>query len=155
MNETFLEKEPGKAEAAGAIASASTGVAAAALSVVTAACCVSPVVAPIIVSVLGASGAVWAAGLKPYSWWILGGAFVCLTYGFWTVYRPRRACSARRRGCPESDVAESGESVALVRGGVLDDGLASPRLIALVIDPLAQTESGCTFVARSSGEYCS
>ena len=35
-------------EAAGAIASASTGVAAAALTVVTAACCVSPVIAPII-----------------------------------------------------------------------------------------------------------
>ena len=75
MNETIVEKAPGKGEVAGAIASASTGVAAAALTVVTAACCVSPVVAPIIVSVLGASGAVWAAGLKPYSWWILVGAF--------------------------------------------------------------------------------
>lgn len=78
--------------AAGAIVSASTGVAAAALTVVTAACCVSPVIAPIIVSVLGASGAVWAAGLKPYGWWILGVTFLCLAYGFWTVYRPRRSC---------------------------------------------------------------
>ena len=93
MSDTIAERAPGKGEAAGAIASASTGVAAAALSVVTAACCVSPVIAPIIVSVLGASGAVWAAGLKPYSWWILGGAFLCLTYGFWTVYRPRPACA--------------------------------------------------------------
>jgi hypothetical protein len=83
----------GKGEAAGAIASASTGVAAAALSVVTAACCVSPVAAPIIVSVLGASGAVWAAGLKPYSGWILGGAFLALAFGFWTTYRPRRDCA--------------------------------------------------------------
>jgi len=82
-----------RGEAAGAIASASTGVAAAALTVVTAACCVSPVLAPIIVSVLGASGAVWAAGLKPYGWWILGAAFVCLAFGFWTVYRPRRECA--------------------------------------------------------------
>jgi hypothetical protein len=93
MSDTLAERTPRKHETAGAIASASTGVAAAALSVVTAACCVSPVIAPIIVSVLGASGAVWAAGLKPYSWWILGGAFLCLCYGFWTVYRPRPACA--------------------------------------------------------------
>ena len=92
MSQAATEKTPGKGEAAAAVASASTGVAAAALTVVTAACCVSPVIAPIIVSVLGASGAVWAAGLKPYGWWILGAAFVCLAYGFWMVYRPRRDC---------------------------------------------------------------
>jgi len=93
MSDAATKKSPGKGEAAGAIASASTGVVAAALTVVTAACCVSPVVAPIIVGVLGASGAVWAAGLNPYGWWILGGAFVCLAIGFWTVYRPRRDCA--------------------------------------------------------------
>src|SRR5438105_15806611 len=93
MTGTVRESSSGRGETAGAIASASTGVAAAALTVVTAACCVSPVVAPIIVSVLGASGAVWAAGLKPYSWWILGGAFLCLVYGFWAVYRPRPVCA--------------------------------------------------------------
>jgi hypothetical protein len=82
-----------KGESAGAIASASTGVAAAALTLVTAACCVSPVIAPIIVGVLGASGAVWAAGLKPYSGWILGVSFLSLVFGFWTVYRPRRSCA--------------------------------------------------------------
>ena len=92
MTEAAREKSPGRGETAGAIASASTGVAAAALTVVTAACCVSPVIAPIIVGVLGASGAVWAAGLKPYGWWILGAAFLCLAYGFWTVYRPRANC---------------------------------------------------------------
>jgi hypothetical protein len=93
MSHAAAEKSSGKGEAAGAIASASTGVAAAALTVVTAACCVSPVIAPIIVTVLGASGAVWAAGLKPYGWWILGAAFACLAFGFWTVYRPRRDCA--------------------------------------------------------------
>lgn len=105
MNKTIAEKHAGRSEAAGAIAAASTGVAAAALTVVTAACCVSPVIAPIIVAVLGASGAVWAAGLKPYGWWILAAAFVCLVFGFWTVYRPRRDCtvgeaSRRRRVLP-------------------------------------------------------
>jgi len=93
MNQNAVRQAARKGETAGAIASASTGVAAAALTVVTAACCVSPVVAPIIVGVLGASGAVWAAGLKPYSWWILGGARASLGNGFWTVYRPRPACA--------------------------------------------------------------
>jgi hypothetical protein len=78
---------------AGAIASGSTGVAAALVTLVTAACCVSPVIAPLIVGVLGASGAVWAANLKPYSEWILGISFLFLAYGFWSVYRPRAACS--------------------------------------------------------------
>ena len=93
MSEGVQEPGTGKGETAGAVASATTGVAAAALTVVTAACCVSPVLAPIIVSVLGASGAVWAAGLKPYSTWILAGTLVCLGFGFWTVYRPRRDCA--------------------------------------------------------------
>ena len=88
-----MEQAPSKGDAAGAIASASTGLAAATLTVVTTACCVSPVVAPIIVSVLGASGAAWAAGLKPYGWWILGASVVCLAYGFRTVYRPRQECA--------------------------------------------------------------
>ena len=92
MSEIVAERGASKGEAAGAIASASTGVAAAALTVVIAACCASPVIAPIIVGVLGASGAVWAAGLKPYGWWILGAAAVCLAFGFWTVYRPRANC---------------------------------------------------------------
>jgi hypothetical protein len=81
------------ADATGAITAASTGVAASALAAVATACCVSPIIAPIIVGVLGAGGAVWAAGLKPYGWWILGGALLCLVFGFWVVYRPRRDCA--------------------------------------------------------------
>ena len=92
MTQQASEQSINRRESAEAIASASTGVAAAALTVVSAACCVSPVLAPIIVSVLGASGAVWAAGLRPYGWWILGGTLACLAYGFWLVYRPRQAC---------------------------------------------------------------
>jgi hypothetical protein len=42
--------------------------------------------------VLGATGAVWVADLKPYSWWILAAAGLALVGGFWTVYRPRPAC---------------------------------------------------------------
>jgi hypothetical protein len=79
----------------GAIGAAATGVGAVGITIVTAACCVSPVLAPIIVGVLGASGAVWAAGLKPYTWVILAVSAACLAFGFWTVYRPRPACSVK------------------------------------------------------------
>ena len=79
----------------GALGAATTGVGAAVVTLVAGACCVSPVLAPLIVGVLGASGAVWAASLKPYAWWILGFAGLSLVGGFWTVYRPRPACDIR------------------------------------------------------------
>lgn len=77
---------------ASAVGAATTGVGAAVVTLVAGACCVSPVLAPLIVGVLGASGAVWAASLKPYGWWILGIAGLSLAAGFWTVYRPRPVC---------------------------------------------------------------
>lgn len=84
----------GAAGNAGAIGAATTGVGAALVTLVAGACCVSPVLAPLIVGVLGASGAVWAVSLKPYTWWILGVAGLALAGGFWTVYRPRAFCAA-------------------------------------------------------------
>ncbi len=64
------------------------------------ACCV-PILAPLIVTVLGVSGAVWAAGLKPYSPHILTASLTVLAYGFWMIYRPRQvsegtSCAAPR-----------------------------------------------------------
>jgi hypothetical protein len=44
----------------------------------------------LIVSVLGVSGAVWAAGLKPYGLYILAASLAVLVYGFWMIYRPRQ-----------------------------------------------------------------
>lgn len=77
----------------GAIGAAVSSTGAAVLATVASACCVGPVLAPVIVAVLGASGAAWAAGLKPYSLYILGAAFVLLAYGFRVVYRRRDACA--------------------------------------------------------------
>jgi hypothetical protein len=48
------------------------------------ACCI-PIVSPLLVSVLGVSGALWAAGLERYSGAMLAFAGVSLSYGFWTV----------------------------------------------------------------------
>jgi hypothetical protein len=86
----------------GGIGAASTGIGTALVTIIAGSCCVSPVLAPIIVVLLGASGAVWAAGLKPYRGWMLAGSFACLAVGFWSVYRPRRDCAAG--GEPKSRV---------------------------------------------------
>jgi hypothetical protein len=81
----------------GAVGAAAAGVGAAALATAAGACCV-PVIAPLVVAVLGASGAAWAAGLEPYSLAILGVAGLPLAYGYWVVYRPRPAATGP--ACP-------------------------------------------------------
>ena len=48
-------------------------------------CCVGPVV----LAVIGASGAVAAASLEPYRPYLLGMALALLGYGYWRSYRPR------------------------------------------------------------------
>ena len=78
---------------------ATSGAGAAVLATAATACCV-PILAPLLVSVLGVTGSIWAAGLKPYSLLIVGISGVLLGYGFWTVYRPRaisegKTCSAK------------------------------------------------------------
>ncbi len=65
-----------------------TGAGGAVLATAAMACCV-PVLAPLLVSTLGVTGSIWAAGLKPYSLLILLASGVFLGYGFWTVYRRR------------------------------------------------------------------
>jgi len=90
------ERRSGKS----AVGVAAAGAGAAAIAAATSACC-APVIAPLIVAVLGAGGAAWAAGLKPYSLGILAAAGLLLAYGFWVVYRPRRvsadeACLVKR-----------------------------------------------------------
>ena len=93
-----MSEEPRSSKSGVGVAAAGAG--AAALATAASACCV-PVIAPLIVAVLGAGGAAWAAGLKPYSLAILAAAGLLLAYGFWAVYRPRpaaagEACPARR-----------------------------------------------------------
>ena len=75
----------------GTLGATAAGAGSALAAVVASSCCV-PVLAPLIVAVLGASGAAWAAGLKPYSPYLLAGSLVLLLYGLWMVYRPRTAC---------------------------------------------------------------
>lgn len=53
------------------------GVGIAGLATAAGACCV-PIIAPTVVAVLGAGGSAWAAGLGPWSPWILMAAGACI-----------------------------------------------------------------------------
>lgn len=83
-----------------ALGAATSGAGAALLATAASACCVGPALAPVVVAVLGASGAAWAAGLKPYSPYLLAAALGSLLYGFRVAYR-------RPTGCPDGACARS------------------------------------------------
>lgn len=70
------------------VGAAATSASVAVVATAASACCV-PILAPLIVTVLGASGAAWAAGLKPYSLYFLFGSLVLLVFGFRSIYRRR------------------------------------------------------------------
>jgi hypothetical protein len=61
-------------------------------------CCVGPAIAPLVVAVLGAGGAAWAASLQPYSPYLLGGSLSLLVYGLWIAYKRRPVCV--QESCP-------------------------------------------------------
>ena len=68
------------------VGAATTGAGATLLATVAGSCCV-PILAPLLMSVLGVGGSVWAAGVKPYSPYILVVAGASLGFGFWSLYR--------------------------------------------------------------------
>ncbi len=76
----------------GALSAGSTGFGAALVTIIAGTCCVSPVLAPLIVGVIGAGGAAWAYGLRPYTNYILAASLLLLAGGFWSAYRPRTRC---------------------------------------------------------------
>lgn len=80
----------------GSIGAAAAGAGAAGTATLAVACCV-PVVSPLLVSVLGVGGAIWVAGLRPYSPYILGATLLVLAYGFRAVYRRRPVCQPDQR----------------------------------------------------------
>ena len=85
--------------AKGPTAAAGVGAGAALTATLAGACCISPTLAPLIVGVLGVSGAVTLAGIKPYTPWLLGASFLMLAYAFWSAYRRRGECAVKpRRG---------------------------------------------------------
>jgi hypothetical protein len=91
-------RKPGHLGAAGA---ATAGAGVSLVATVAGSCCL-PIVAPLTVALLGASGAAWAAGLKPYSPYLIGTSFFLLISGFWMVYRPRPATDMASCPLPSS-----------------------------------------------------
>lgn len=88
-----MDSAPQKRRQYAALGAAGAGAGSALAAVLASSCCAGPVLALLVFAALGASGAAWAAGLKPYSPYLLTGSFALLLYGLWTVYRPRPACS--------------------------------------------------------------
>ena len=87
-------REGGAPSGVGTVAAAGSGLGAALLAAGASACCVGPAVAPVFVSVLGASGAARAARLQPYSPHHHNGSLLLLVYGYWSLYRRRQLCAA-------------------------------------------------------------
>jgi len=83
-------------ESLGTVGVAATGVGATLLATVSAACCTGPVMAPLVVAVVGAGGAAWVAGLEPYAPYLFAGSLGMLSYAFWNAYRPPGRCNADR-----------------------------------------------------------
>lgn len=77
--------EPDASGAGLATGAASLGGGAALVAGAAGACCV-PVLAPTLVALLGAGGAAWAAGVEPYSPYLLAGSAVLLAYSFRRLY---------------------------------------------------------------------
>jgi mercuric ion transport protein len=72
------------------------GIGAAATAAAASLCCVGPAV----VSIVGVSGAVAAAGLKPYRPFLILGSMALLGVAFWLTYQPRTAAGAGAVACP-------------------------------------------------------
>ena len=49
-------------------------------------CCVGPIA----ITLLGVQGAIWAAGVKPYRYYLLGGSALFIAFAYWIAYRPPR-----------------------------------------------------------------
>lgn len=89
--EVTIQSRPGVAVGT-AVGTATAGVGAAVTATVASVCCTGPVVAPIVVGLLGATGAAAAAGLKPYTPYLFAISLLMLVVGFRIVFRTRRSC---------------------------------------------------------------
>lgn len=77
-----------------AMGTATAGVGAALTATLASVCCTGPVVAPIVVGLLGATGAAAAASLKPFTPYLFALSLIMLTIGFRSVYRKTPVCVA-------------------------------------------------------------
>lgn len=95
VNKNKAGMAPGEGSVVGA---ASVSIGAVVAATIGAACCTGPLLGPVIVLILGASGAATLAGLKPYTPYLFGLSLVMLTGSFWTIYRRSSACAVDAYG---------------------------------------------------------
>jgi len=77
---------------AAAVGAATAATGSAVTAAVAAACCVGPSLAPLLLPVLGASGLIAIAALRPHVIWLELLTALLLALSFWQVYRRRGAC---------------------------------------------------------------
>jgi len=82
-----------KAPEASALGAATVGTGAVLTATVATACCAGPALAPVFLSVLGASGLAAVSGLRPYSPYLFVVSAAMLAFSFRQVLR-RPACAA-------------------------------------------------------------
>jgi hypothetical protein len=86
---------------AAAVGAATAATGSAVTAAVAAACCVGPSIAPLLLPVLGASGLIAIAALRPYMIWLEVTTALLLAFSFWQVYR-RRPCVQAAAPIPAS-----------------------------------------------------
>jgi len=84
------------------IGAAGVGTGAALTATLASACCVGPSLAPIAISVLGASGLIALTALRPYTPLLLLGATLMLAFSFRQIYSVRSNCLAQGASAPVS-----------------------------------------------------
>ena len=78
---------------AAAVGAATAATGSAVTAAVAAACCIGPSIAPLLLPVLGASGLIAIAALRPYTIWLEVITALLLAFSFWQVYRSRVNCA--------------------------------------------------------------
>ena len=96
-----------------AIGAATAGTGAAITATVASACCVGPALAPVFLSVLGASGLAAATELRPYSPWLLIASALMLVFSFRVAYR-RPPCAAGGAPTPIAPAARIARAVTWI-----------------------------------------
>lgn len=97
MSREIDSRDSSRAATLTAAGAAASGAGGALVAVASAACCAGPGAATLIVTVLGAGGAAWAAGLRPYGPWLLLGSAVMILFGFRST-RSATACARAQGG---------------------------------------------------------
>lgn len=85
--QSSIARRPGGGERLAHSGSIAGAIGATLTSAAAALCCIGPLA----LTLLGVNGMILAAGLKPYRFYLIGGAGLLLALAFWMSYRPVRS----------------------------------------------------------------